>query len=325
MTTTQHVLKHFVATSEPYDNAAILTIKGQLFKDYMQLCRLQKWIEPAQGVWNDEEFINRVGYIDVKTNRLAKKMATITLCYLDILYEKKMYQDVIDEVQRLETLTQVPEFVYVLGMMSCLRLNTSSSLNAATGFYNGKSGGHIMKISRVVHPYALLLCLQDSPRLALETVSLLSTKHFPVLRTGIKVYFLAKLNRPEEACALLENALRNSEREDRALASSRGQGVPRLIFSIESVKALTEALENRKDVSLNARLAGIFSRLDKVASITEKNMVELVAADIDADRSIKNKRLKEAEWWEKKGPSMKKSITNADIEDEELLDDRHHT
>lgn len=324
MITTQHVLKHFVATSEPYDNAAILAIKGQLFKDYMHLCRIHKWIEPAQGVWNDEEFIDRVGFIDVITKRMATKMPTITLCYLDILYEKKMYQDVVDEVQRLETSTQVPEFAYVLGMMACLRINTNSSLSAATCFYNGKSGGHIMKISRVVHPYALLLCHQDNPRLALETVSLLSSRHFPALRAGIKVYFLSKLNRPEEACALLESVLRNSAREDTALASSRGQGVPKLIFSIESVKALTEVVESRKDVSLNARLAGIFSRLDKVASITEKNMVELVTADIDADRSIKNKRLKEAQWWEKNGPGMKESISTAEIEDNELLDDRHH-
>ena len=319
MKTAQFVFKHYVETTEPHNDAAILKQKSMLFKDFMQVCRLNMWLEPAKEIWNDKSFMDRVGYIDEEGKRLATNMPTITLCYLDMMYKKKMYQELIEEIQKMEETVLVPIFVYVIGMMACLHINTPSSLEAANAFYNGPSGGQIMKISRVVQPYALLLFLQGKTSHALETVSLLPTRHFPVLRAGIMVYFLANLNRPEEACSLLESVLRNSEREDRSLAMARGQNIPKLIFSIESVKALTKAVENRKDVSLNARLAGIFSRLDKVASITDKKMLHLVTAEIDADNAMKYKRRRQAKYLEDKF-----SIKDDPTIDDDLLDDNSH-
>ena len=109
-------------------------------------------------------------------------------------------------MKKLESLIlQVPSFIYVLGMMSCLKLNTEKSLENATKFYNGKHSGELMRISRVVHPYALLLCRKGNPALAFEIVSLLPKQ--TILRTGLMVYLLAVLNRPTEACVLLEGVL----------------------------------------------------------------------------------------------------------------------
>ena len=114
--------------------------------------------------------------------------------------------------------------------------------------------------------------------------------------------------------ASLENSLRNSEREDKALAMARGQNLPKHIFSIESVKALTKTVENQQDVALNARLAGIFSRLDKIASITDKSLLHLVTAEIDVDSKLKNKRRRQE----------RALAENKSEEDEDLTDDYSH-
>ena len=172
MTETARILQNFVQTAKPYTECALLKTKGLLFKDLMTLCRIKGWLEPAKEIWKDDLFMLRVGYIDEETGALATNMPTVALCYLDILYEKKMYEEVIEEVKQLETLIlQVPSFIYVLGMMSCLKLNTEKSLENATKFYNGKHREELMRISRVVHPYALLLCRKGNPALAFEIVS----------------------------------------------------------------------------------------------------------------------------------------------------------
>ena len=35
----------------------------QLVKDFMQVCRLQGWLELAKEIWNDQIFMDRVGYL----------------------------------------------------------------------------------------------------------------------------------------------------------------------------------------------------------------------------------------------------------------------
>jgi hypothetical protein len=44
--------------------------------------------------------------------------------------------------------------------------------------------------------------------------------------------------------------------------------------------------------ALKVRLASIFSRLDKIASISELSLVEAVAGDIDCTKSMKYRREK---------------------------------
>ena len=98
---TQFIVKHYVESTEPYHDGAILKKKSTLFRDLMQICRLNKWLEPAKEIWNDRIFMDRVGYIDTQGNKLAFNMPTITLTYLDLLYKKKLYQEVIEEVQKI--------------------------------------------------------------------------------------------------------------------------------------------------------------------------------------------------------------------------------
>ena len=319
MKVTQHALKHFVKTKEPFRDSAVLLKKRQLLKDFMLTCRLHKWKDTANSTWNDDHFMELAGFTDQGSNQLAMNMPTVTLCYLDILYEKKLYQAVIDEILKLEKVVQLPVFVYVLGMMACLKMNTEESLNVATGFYNGSNNKQIMKISRVVHPYSLLLHKQGNTSLALETVSLLPTKHFPYLRAGIMVHFLSHLNRPDEACSLLEVMLRNYDRADQPLAMARGQGIPKLIFSMETVKSLTDVIRTHKDAALNARLGGVFSRLDKIASITDQSIDNLVTAEIDISSFEKARKLKYLKKWERQIDDA-----DADIEDIDQLEDSQH-
>lgn len=322
---TANILQHFVETTKPYTDFALLKTKGVLLKDFMILCRTKRWLEPASSIWKNKLFMSRVGYVDEDTGALASNMPTVTLCYLDILYEKKKYEEVIEEVKKLETLIlQVPSFVYVLGMMSCLKLNTKDSLESAMTFYNGKHRDQLTKISRFVHPYALLLCRQGNPALAFEIVSLLPKR--TVLRSGLMVYLLTRLNRPTEACVLLEGVLTEIQREDKPLSVSRGQGMPKLIFSLECVQALTKVVEKRQDVALNARLAGVFTRLDSVASITDRNMVELISAEIDAPKWMKYKRGKNKRRTETKGALILEDGANEDLvgDEVEISDEPHH-
>ena len=319
MKVTQHAMKHFVKTKEPFRDSAVLLKKRQLLKDFMLTCRLHKWKDTANSTWNDDHFMELAGFTDQGSNQLAMNMPTVTLCYLDILYEKKLYQAVIDEILKLEKVVQLPVFVYVLGMMACLKMNTEESLNVATAFYNGSSNKQIMKISRVVHPYSLLMHKQGNTSLALETVSLLPTKHFPYLRAGIMVHFLSHLNRPDEACSLLEVMLRNYDRADKPLAMARGQGIPKLIFSMETVKSLTDVIRTHKDAALNARLGGVFSRLDKIASITDQSIDNLVTAEIDISSFEKARKLKYLKKWERQIDDA-----DADIEDIDQLEDSQH-
>ena len=125
MKVTQHALKHFVKTKEPFRDSAVLLKKRQLLKDFMLTCRLHKWKDTANSTWNDDNFMELAGFTDQGSNQLAMNMPTVTLCYLDILYEKKLYQAVIDEILKLEKVVQLPVFVYVLGMMACLKMNTN--------------------------------------------------------------------------------------------------------------------------------------------------------------------------------------------------------
>ena len=96
--------------------------------------------------------------------------------------------------------------------------------------------------------------------------------------------------------------------------TARGQNFPKHIFSLESVKALTKAIENRNDLKLNARLAGVFSKLDKIASITEQSIIQIVTAEIDANSPLKYRRRRQESRLEE----------NTYQEDEDIVDENFH-
>ena len=65
---------------------------------------------------------------------------------------------------------------------------------------------------------------------------------------------------------------------------------------------------------MNARLAGVFSKLDKIASITEQSIIQIVTAEIDANSSLKYKRRGQGNRLEE----------NTYQEDEDSVDENFH-
>ena len=89
-----------------------------------------------------------------------------------------------------------------------------------------------------------------------------------------------------------------------------------------------DSCDNKRDqdVALNARLAGIFTRLDKIATITDKNMVDLITSDIDATRIMKHRRQKNKRRIENKGrvPLLSEDESMHDDDEYSNQDDKDH-
>ena len=80
-----------------------------------------------------------------------------------------------------------------LAMMSCLRLNTEESLTKATEIFNN-CDEYFQKLPRIAHPYALLAYNHGQVEEAYKIVSNGSSRR-SIVKTGIVVFFLSKLNR----------------------------------------------------------------------------------------------------------------------------------
>ena len=170
-------------------------------------------------------------------------------------------------------------------MMACLRLNTPESYKKATEIYNGLDD-KFQIYARIAHPYALLAHLQGDTVEAYEAVARVRSR--TVIKTGLLVTFLTKLNRFNDAFRALELVIKEAQTSDSPLGR-RGQKV---IFSLETVRALTEAVEAVEDKALHVKLARIYKNLDSVAAISEQSLVDIVAGPIDVTSGMKYKRQK---------------------------------
>lgn len=303
------ILRAYVTESTSWDSPAIMTRKRHLFKDLACLCHDKQYPQAVKLLMKDEEFLTKVGFIDVDTGSLGQNIPTIVTMYLDLLYELKQYQEVLDEVELLQQkVDDTPLFFTVLAMMSCLRLNTAESLESASTFVNERN----LTVSRVAHPYALLASNQGNHLLAYETVSLVPRTS--VIRTGLLVYLLVKLNRLPEAMDLLDGVIREAESEDGPLSNKSN-----IIFSIETVTHLTKAVEACGDKALQVRLATLYGRLDKVASIGPNSLLETVAGPIDVTKGLQYKRQKNRIAYERR-----KTLLADDGQEDTSIDSHDH-
>jgi hypothetical protein len=169
--------------------------------------------------------------------------------------------------------------------MSCLRLNSKESYEKSHTIFHKICDEKSQKASRIAHPYALLASLQGHETEAFEVVSQVARKS--VIRTGLLITLLTNMGRFSDAIGQLEAVLNEMEIQDSAIKSTG-----KIIFSIETIEKLTQDVEKSEDKILQVRLASIFNRLDKVASISEKNLMDTVASPIDVTRGMKYKREK---------------------------------
>ena len=237
-------------------------------------------------IFQDEAFLAKIGFIEEDTGHLGANIPAILNIYLDHIYELGNYQEVISQVDALRLQTPIlPWPLITLAMMSCLRLNTKESFEKASEIYNSLDDTDQI-IARIAHPYALLSHLQGQTIEAHNIISSLPSKS--VIKTGLLVTFLTKLNRFNDALRTLESVLKEAQNQDSPLAK-RGE---KIIFSLETVHDLTKAVEARNDKSLHVKLAKIYKNLDRVAAISELNLIDIVAGPIDVTKNMKYRREK---------------------------------
>ena len=93
-------------------------------------------------------------------------------------------------------------------MMSCLQLNTSESFTQATHIYNNLCTQKEKSLSKIVHPYVLLASKQGHVEEAYEILNYLHKPKRGVIRSGLRISLLVKMNRLDEAILVLEQIVK---------------------------------------------------------------------------------------------------------------------
>ncbi len=176
-----------------------------------------------------------------------------------------------------------------ISMMSCLRLNTPDSYAKAKDLYENQCNNYARSVGPVAHSYAWLCYMNKDFAKAFEVIASMPKKS--ILRTTLLVTLFVKMDRVNDALLLLEAVIKEAEREDSPLSTVMAAG-QKVSFSVETVNMLTSAVEARKDKSLMVRLASLFSKLDRVASISEKNLYETITSPIDSTKKMRHQRKK---------------------------------
>ena len=115
-------IEQFILTST---NQRQLEIAGQLLRSYVMskspgvtnvrqrrminllkclssICHFEKDMNTIEPLLKDEEFLERIGYIEEQTGLLNQNVPVIYAQYLDYLYESKKYEQVIEELYALQ-------------------------------------------------------------------------------------------------------------------------------------------------------------------------------------------------------------------------------
>merc|ERR1719376_1900553 len=242
------LVKKYVEKCQPWNHPALLKKKSWVLRDYFCLCHANRFPDAATDLWSDQEFMDKVGFLQQDGGGgLAANMPSVALTYFDLLYKAERYDQMFAEMEKLEAKladssseSAVPFYVHLLYMMACLRMNTAESFAKATELYNRKP--ELMSNGKVANAYGLLILRHGAdPALAYEVVTV--SRKNSVLRTSLMVFILARLNRPEEACRLLESTLSVLEDSDSPIlkGSSEKEQQLKLVFSVDCVGSLTKA------------------------------------------------------------------------------------
>lgn len=285
----------------------------KLFRSFMQICHVEKDLTSIEHLLKDEEFLKRLGFLKKKTGVYNSDVLVILNIYLDHLYEEKRYDDVLasfDEINaKIAKPAHLPWTTITLAMMSCLQLNTTESFVKASEIFNNICDENFQKSARIAHPYALLAHNQGQTVEAYEIVS--NVRGQSVMRSGMMVFLLTKLNRLSDAIKVLEAAVKNAAYHDSPL----GKKGEKITFSLETVNCLTKAVEESKDKNLQVKLSKAFRKLDAVAAISNKSLLGVVTETIDITKNMKFHREKNKLVRQKTDLTIEMQIE--DIEDNE--------
>ena len=104
--------------------------------------------------------------------------------------------------------TLQPWQVLTVAMVSCLQLNTPESFTQATHIYNNVCTQKEKSLSKIVHPYVLLASKQGHIEEAYEILNYLHKPKRGVIRSGLRISLLVKMNRLDEAIRVLEQIVK---------------------------------------------------------------------------------------------------------------------
>jgi len=280
----------------------------KLFRSLLQVCHVEKDMTAIETLLKDEGFLKKLGILQKKGFYPANVIVILNI-YLDHLYEAKRYEDVLTKFDEIKSKSsELPWPTITLAMMSCLKLNTQESYIKATEIFADCSE-YLQKLPRISHPYALLAYNNGQIVEAYEIVS--NGARRSTVKIGIKVFFLTKLNKISAAIRVLENTLKFESRKDAPLGKARAE---KITFSMETVKCLTEAVENSGDPNLQLRLSKLYKKMDTVAAISNKTLLDVVTETIDITKDMKYHRQKN------RLMLTQKATSTTDIQLEDLQD-----
>merc|ERR1712079_112234 len=129
------------------------------------------------------------------------------------------------------------------------------------------------------------------------------------VNTGMRVFFLSKSNKLSAAITVLESKGKSARHRKNPI-------VEKIIFSMETVNCLTEAVENSGDQNLQLRLSKLYQNMDSVAVISDKTLFDIVTETIDITKDMKYHREKNKEILNQKAKEAAEKADGKQLEDQ---------
>lgn len=197
---------------------------------------------------------------------------------LDLLYESKRYQDVLDTFEIIKSRqvqgARYPKHVLVLAFAACYKLNTAASLEYATKLYHdATTSGHV-PMRRGITFFATLALNQNQPFTALEVVANVRQQSYLTIRT-IKALALASLKRFDDVVPILRSVLEI----DNPMAQKQ-------TFPVDSVEQLKKSFEGNTNKDLQADFVKVVGFLATHGHISELTLDDILCAEIQQTMQV---------------------------------------
>lgn len=199
---------------------------------------------------NDEETALKC-FKDKELTSLFNQWASYQIL-LDMLYDKKRYNDVLETYQfiqenQIEGGNRFPKHAMVIVFASCYKLNTPESYKYMLELWKEMAEAGFQPMRRITTFAAALALAQNAPHVALEILFGTKSQNYTTVR-NLKVLAMLELGRVDDVIPILRSVL-----------ESRDTMLTRQTFSREVVNRVKEVI-NKSD---NKELQLDFERIEK--------------------------------------------------------------
>lgn len=197
--------------------------------------------------------------------------------FLDLLYNNKRYQDVLDTYDIIKTRQlqggRYPKHVFNLSIAACYKLNTPASFEYATQLWkDATDSGHI-PMRKGVAFFAALALNQGNPQMALEIITN-GKQTYLTLRT-IKALALAAIKRYDDVIPVLRGILE----VDNPMAQKQ-------TFPEGAIKQLKKDFEGNQNKDLQADFEKVVGFLEKHGHLTPNTLDDILSTEIQVTAQI---------------------------------------